>query len=145
MGDEGVYAQVIEDSLIYHLPRVHYEALRADHRHFDRHFHSQRSRRLRRAARYQPNTNMMMLPIAGLISRDPLTLSAAATLQQAAQAMSERRVSSVLVMQGNQLEGIVTDRDLRSRALALGLPLHTPIAQVMTRNPKHIELDASLF
>ncbi|MCK5791345.1 MAG: cyclic nucleotide-binding/CBS domain-containing protein [Ketobacter sp.] len=145
VGDEGVYAQVIEDSLIYHLPRVHYEALRADHRHFDRHFHSQRSRRLRRAARYQPNTNMMMLPIAGLISRDPLTLSAAATLQQAAQAMSERRVSSVLVMQGNQLEGIVTDRDLRSRALAQGLPLHTPIAQVMTRNPKHIELDASLF
>lgn len=145
VGDEGVYAQVIEDSLIYHLPRVHYENLRAEHRDFDRHFHSQRSRRLRRAARYQPNTNMMMLPIAGLISRNPLTLSANATLQATAQAMSERRVSSVLIMNGDQLEGIVTDRDLRSRALAQGLPLDTPVAEVMTRAPRYIDQGASLF
>ena len=48
MGNEGVKALVIEDSLIYSLPRVHYEHLRSTNRDFDRHFHSQRSRRLRR-------------------------------------------------------------------------------------------------
>lgn len=145
VGDEGVFAQVVEDSLIYNLPRAHYEHLRAEFRDFDRHFHSQRSRRLRRAARYQPNTNMMMLPIEGLISRNPLSLSADTTLQQAAQAMSERRVSSVLIMDGEQLQGIVTDRDLRSRAMAKGLSLDTPIATIMTPNPKHIDAAASLF
>ncbi|MCP5014548.1 MAG: cyclic nucleotide-binding/CBS domain-containing protein [Ketobacter sp.] len=145
VGDEGVFAKVIEDSLIYNLPRVHYENLRAEFRDFDRHFHSQRSRRLRRAARYQPNTNMMLLPIEGLISRDPLSLSADTTLQQAAVAMSERRVSSVLIMNEDALQGIVTDRDLRTRAIAKGLPLETPLAQIMTPQPQNIDISASLF
>lgn len=145
VGDEGVFAQVIEDSLIYNLPRVHYENLRAQHRDFDRHFHSQRSRRLRRAARYQPNTNMMLMPIEGLISRNPLSLSADTTLQQAALAMSERRVSSVLIMAEGRLQGIVTDRDLRTRAMAKGLPLDTPLREIMTTVPQHINADASLF
>ncbi|MEE2730569.1 MAG: putative nucleotidyltransferase substrate binding domain-containing protein [Pseudomonadota bacterium] len=145
MGEEGVHAQVIEDSLIYQLPQVHYESLRAHFRDFDRHFHSQRSRRLRRAARYQPNTNMMMLPIESLVSRNPLTLAPEVSLQEAALAMTGRRVSSVLVMEDSTLCGIVTDRDLRSRALAKGLPLDTPIRTIMTPQPQHIESGASLF
>jgi len=145
VGDEGVTAQVVEDSLIYLLPRVHYEALRAQFRDFDRHFHSQRSRRLRRAARYQPNTNMMMLPIDSLYSRNPLALPPDTSLQDTAQAMSERRVSSVLIMVEDRLEGIVTDRDLRTRALARGLAPDTPIATIMTRNPLQIDDSATLF
>ena len=145
VGDEGVHAQVIEDSLIYQLPRAQYEAIRAQFRDFDRHFHSQRSRRLRRAARYQPNTNMMMLPIESLVSRNPLTLGPNASLQEAALAMTGRRVSSVLVMEGDKLCGIVTDRDLRSRALAKGLPLDTLVSEIMTAQPKHIDVSASLF
>ena len=145
VGSEGVAAHIVEDSLLYLLPRVHYEATRAQFRDFDRHFHSQRSRRLRRAARFQPNTNMMMLPIESLISRNPLRLPPDASVQQAAQAMSERRVSSVLIMVEDRLEGIVTDRDLRSRALAKGLAPDTPIANIMTRHPLHITESASLF
>ena len=145
VGEEGVTAHIIEDSLIYLLPRVHYETLRTQFRFFDRHFHSQRSRRLRRAARYQPNTNMMTLPIESLYSRNPLALSPTASLQESAQAMSERRVSSVLIMVEGELRGIVTDRDLRTRALAQGLPPQTPIADIMTPSPRQISHDATLF
>lgn len=146
MGEDGVSALVIEDSLIYSLPRTHYELLRTQYREFDRHFHSQRSRRLRRAARYQPNPNMMMLPIEGLLSRDPLTLPDHASVRRAASAMSERRVSSVLIQNNSgHLLGIVTDRDLRSRVLAQGLPDSTPLHSIMTSTPKHIDFDSSLF
>ena len=146
VGDSGVSAVVIEDGLIYSLPRTHYEQLRAQFRDFDRHFHSQRSRRLRRAARYQPNTNVMMLPIEGLISHNVLTLDDGASIQDAARAMSLRRVSSVLVLDSNQrLAGILTDRDLRSRALAHGLSGATPIRQAMTSDPIFIEHHALLF
>ncbi len=145
VGDEGVSASIIEDCLLYCLPRVYYETLRAQFRDFDRHFHSQRSRRLRRAARYQPNTNMMMLPIESLISRNPLALPPATTLQQSAQAMSERRVSSALIMQQDQLLGIITDRDLRTRALAQGLPPDTPVGSIMTPDPLQIDHSATLF
>lgn len=146
MGNEGVKALVIEDSLIYSLPRVHYEHLRSTNRDFDRHFHSQRSRRLRRAARYEPNTNMMMLPISSLISRDPLAIHHNTSIQQTAQAMAQRRVSSVLIVgENDELLGIVTDRDLRTRALAQGLALDTPISQIMTLDVEHIDINASLF
>lgn len=145
VGDEGVSALVIEDGLLYQLPRVHYEALRTQFRDFDRHFHSQRSRRLRRAARYQPDTNMMMLPIASLISRNPLALAPTATLKHTARAMSELRVSSVLIMEGERLLGIVTDRDLRTRALAQGLASDTPIGDIMTPEPLQIDHGATLF
>ena len=146
MGNEGVKALVIEDSLIYSLPRVHYEHLRSTNRDFDRHFHSQRSRRLRRAARYEPNTNMMMLPISSLISRDPLAIHHNTSIQQTAQAMAQRRVSSVLIIgEDSELLGIVTDRDLRTRALAQGLALDTPISQIMTLDVEHIDINASLF
>ncbi|GMG87998.1 putative nucleotidyltransferase substrate binding domain-containing protein [Biformimicrobium ophioploci] len=144
-GDEGVSAVAIEDSLIYQLPRNRYESLRTRFRDFDRHFHSQRSRRLRRAARYQPNANLMMQPIDAHVSREPLTLPPTTPIQEAAGAMSERRVSSVLVMDSGQLLGILTDRDLRSRALARGLPLDMPIGEIMTRPCSSIELGASIF
>lgn len=146
MGNDGVHAIVIEDSLIYSLPRIHYEHLRAQIRDFDRHFHSQRNRRLRRAARHQPNTNMMLMPIDKLVSRNPLTLSTDKNLQQTAEAMAKRRVSSVLIVNDkDELQGIVTDRDLRNRALAQGLSLDTPISQIMTTQVDHINIQASLF
>ena len=47
----GVSAEFIEDSLVYFLPMADYQALRQKHRHIDRYFHTQRGRRVRRAAR----------------------------------------------------------------------------------------------
>lgn len=146
MGDSGIKAYVIEDAIIYQLPRIHYENLRSRYRNFDRHFHSQRSRRLRRAARYQPSTNAMMRPITSLISQNPLSFPERTSLQEAAKAMSDRRVSSVLVMnQSNQLRGIVTDRDLRTRAIAKGLPVSTPLSNIMTPEPISVHPDDTLF
>ena len=146
MGNEGVKATVIEDSLIYNLPRTHYENLRSQNRDFDRHFHSQRSRRLRRAARYQPNTNMMMMPITSLVSRNPLTIDPDLDLQQTALAMAQRRVSSALMVnQEGNLLGIITDRDLRSRAMAKGLALNTPAREIMTTQIETIDIGSSLF
>ena len=145
VGSEGVVAETIEDTLLYQLPRVSYEALRAQFRDFDRHFHSQRNRRLRRAARYRPDTNLLTQPLANHVTRNPLSLPPQTSLRDAAKAMTEWRVSSLLVKDGEQLLGIVTDRDLRSRALAQGLPVQSPIRDIMTPQPKLIELDASVF
>jgi len=50
-----VQATVIEDALVYFLPNEAYMQLREGDRQFDRYFSGQRSRRLRRAARYQPS------------------------------------------------------------------------------------------
>nr|WP_241262983.1 DUF294 nucleotidyltransferase-like domain-containing protein [Parahaliea mediterranea] len=144
-GEDKVTATVIEDCLLYLLPDADYRALRDADRRFDRHFHGQRDRRLRRAARYEPEPHLMTQPVSAVMCRDLLTVAADATVRDAAVVMSERRVSSAFVMAGGELCGIVTDRDLRARVLAPALSPDTPVRTVMTADPLWIDADASLF
>jgi CBS domain-containing protein len=70
-------------------------------------------------------------PVATLVTRPPLFVGPEATVSEAARAMHEAGTSSVLVEA--EPPGIVTDRDLRSRVLAEGLPPDTPVRDVMSR------------
>lgn len=140
-----VQATVIEDTLLYLLPDDSYHLLRESDRNFDRYFSGQRSRRLRRAARYQPEPNTMMQEVRTVMSTNLLTVKPDDTVQHAAQVMAERRVSSAFVVDGEHLVGIMTDRDLRVRFVALALPPETPVSEIMTPNPETIDAGQSIF
>ena len=141
----GVKAVLIEDSLLFRLPEANYAAWRELYRGFDRFFHGQRNRRLRRAVRLEPDSNAMLRPMSELMSHDVISVPITATIQQTAQAMNARRISSIVVMDGDVLKGIVTDRDLRSRAVAEGLDITGPVTQVMTEHPHAINVDVTVF
>ncbi|MEK9947207.1 MAG: CBS domain-containing protein [Alphaproteobacteria bacterium] len=65
-------------------------------------------------------------------------------VRDAARLMKHRRVGSVLVMDGDALEGIFTERDMVYRVVAEGLdPDLTPLSQVMTANPDTIDAGAT--
>ena len=140
-----VQATVIEDALLYLLPDDAYRRLREGNRGFDRYFSGQRSRRLRRAARYQPEPNQMMQQVSSVMSTGLLTVAADDTVQQVAQVMAHRRVSSAFVTEGARLVGIVTDRDLRVRFIAHALPATTPVSTIMTPDPETIDSSESVF
>jgi CBS domain-containing protein len=62
----------------------------------------------------------------------PSTITAAAAVQE----MNRHKVGAVLVMDGDRLVGIFTERDVLSRVVAADLdPKTTPIERVMTRDP----------
>ena len=66
-----------------------------------------------------------------LVRRPPITSDGLTTVAEASRLMASQRASSVLVpAQGGW--GILTDRDLRTRVLAVGRTSETPIAEVMT-------------
>jgi CBS domain-containing protein len=68
-----------------------------------------------------------------------------ASVHQAAVLMTTHRVGALPVMQGTELIGIFTERDLVSRVVAPRLdPDGTPVMQVMTAKPKTITADKSL-
>jgi CBS domain-containing protein len=140
-----VQATVIEDALLYRLPDDAYRALREKHRRFDRYFSSQRSRRLRRAARYQPEPNVMMQEVGTVMKTDLLTVGPEDTVQETALRMASRRVSSAFVVEDGQLVGILTDRDLRVRLVAKGLHHGVPVSAIMTPDPETIEASESIF
>jgi CBS domain-containing protein len=67
-----------------------------------------------------------------------LTISAEATLGEAAAAMVERGVGAVVVLEGDAIAAILTERDVL-KAVAAGKDGSTPVADWMTRHPETIE------
>jgi CBS domain-containing protein len=76
------------------------------------------------------------------MSQTPLSTAADATLRDAARRMCDRRVGSILVMDGDRLIGIMTERDVL-RAFANG-DFEAQVGDVMTRHPETAEPDESL-
>ena len=67
-----------------------------------------------------------------------LTISADATIGDAAGAMTERGVGAVVVLEGEAIAAILTERDVL-KAVAAGNDGSTPVADWMTRHPETIE------
>ncbi len=65
-------------------------------------------------------------------------------IRDAAMLMTERRVSSLLITEQDQLAGILTDRDLRSRVIAAGLTTDIAVQHIMTSSPVSVAPDARL-
>jgi CBS domain-containing protein len=58
------------------------------------------------------------------------------SIMDAIRRMNERRIGSVLVMDGDRLAGIFTERDVLTRVVPRRLdPTKTPVGEVMTRQP----------
>ena len=130
-----------EDGLVYLIPQAVFEQYQHQFKNFALYF----QRLLGRALHLHQQSATDHQRVGDLCARQVYTIQGEATIQQAAILMTQQRISSVLVVADNQLCGIVTDRDLRSKVLAAGLPAHTPVEQVMTRNPYRIAADAFSF
>lgn len=76
--------------------------------------------------------------VANHMSRDLLTVAADEHLGEAAKRMVARGVGAVLVMDGERLEGILTERDLM-RAVATGYSEEARVSDWMTRRPETID------
>jgi CBS domain-containing protein len=65
------------------------------------------------------------------------------SLAQAARKMWAQQTGSLLVLEGGELLGIVTERDIL-KAVATGSPLDTPISDVMSKDLISVEPGTSL-
>ena len=92
-----------------------------------------------------PNLGLMATPVRSLLRREPVTLPSKATILDAARLMRDQRVSSVLVLDGDRLVGILTDRDLRNRVLAAGLDPQRPVADIHTADPLTVDVSTTAF
>jgi CBS domain-containing protein len=69
--------------------------------------------------------------VSDLMTSAPVSLRPAQPLTEAAKAMREQGIGSVLVVDGGRLKGLVTDRDIVVRAVAEGRdPGRTTLAEV---------------
>jgi CBS domain-containing protein len=76
--------------------------------------------------------------VADLMTRTLLTITEDATLREAAAKMAERGVGAAVVLDGERLVAILTERDVM-RAVAAGRDGSAPVSEWMTRHPDTIE------
>jgi CBS domain-containing protein len=73
---------------------------------------------------------------------NPITVPTPATAWDAARLMKEQGIGDVLVVEGDRLAGIVTDRDLVVRVMAEGRePVATPVGEIASDEIKSVSPD----
>ncbi len=79
-------------------------------------------------------------PIGGLEFREPICVQSATAVRDATTAMNDAHVGCVLVMEGDRLIGIFTERDILKKVVGQ-LDLDSPVGEIMTPNPETVGMD----
>lgn len=154
-------ARAFEDSLIYFITADDFQRLCDEHENFADFVEAEGQPRLKTVIEDQGKANeLLRLRVGQLVSRPPVWAPPTASIREAAGIMSEQGVSSLLIMEPGEpwpeaggepgaaidkVTGILTDRDLRTRVLAVDLPPETPVREIMTPRPVAMQVDDSVF
>lgn len=143
-------AKALEDTLIYKIPGEIFQLLWESDDNFADFVEIEDRSRLRSAlSRREKSNELMTSKVTRLIARTPVSAPHTVRLQEAARIMTEQGVSALLLMdeEGERplLKGIITDRDLRTRALCEALPSETPISEIMSEDLITIRSNVFIF
>jgi CBS domain-containing protein len=132
----GVTSVTSEDTLLYLLACEHFAQLRCDHVQFGKYFDTSLSERLKNAIEpvqdARQGGGLLTVSVGDMLKRPPVLVEPQTSIREAAQLMTSERVSSLLIIDGDRLVGMITDRDLRSRCLAAGVAPTQAVADIMT-------------
>ncbi|MFH1789202.1 MAG: CBS domain-containing protein [Candidatus Altiarchaeota archaeon] len=81
-----------------------------------------------------------------IMSSPVVTVEVASSVREAAKLMASRGIGCVIVKQGDNVAGILTERDLLTKVVAGRLnPDETKVSEVMTKDVVTVDSDADLF
>lgn len=135
--ERALIGTTAEDTLCYLIPCRRLDELKQSYAEFREHFDHSMSERMRKALHSLQGLStqggsLMTMVVEEMIRGEVVSAPPDTSIQEVARIMSEKRVSSLLIMEGEALLGIVTLRDLRSRCLAVGLSYDRPAREIMT-------------
>lgn len=84
------------------------------------------------------------MQLGDLVGDAPYLCGPDTTLLEAAGAMEGSDLGSLAVVEGRELLGLVTERDIR-RAVAAGTDLETPVSKVMSGDPDTFDPDLDVW
>ncbi|MGE4527549.1 MAG: DUF294 nucleotidyltransferase-like domain-containing protein [Rhodospirillaceae bacterium] len=147
-GVAGSRTAAIEDCLVYLLPAETFTALRREHPAFGGAFAAFNGGGLAAAIEAAPehkSFDLLSRSVGDLLTRGPVTVPRGASIREAAAAMQAERVSSALIVEGGELVGILTDRDLRGKVVAAGRSGEEPVESVMSPQPLCVQASDPSF
>ncbi|KII76636.1 DUF294 nucleotidyltransferase-like domain-containing protein [Vibrio renipiscarius] len=149
-------AKATADTLVYCIPESIFIQLCDEFENFADFMELEDSARLRTAvSNHAEGNDFTTAKARKILSRDPITLEASATIQQAANLMAEENVTALLIVKSaeeceededeDQLIGILTDRDLCLRVISQGIDTNLTVSEVMTTDVVSLGYNAYVF
>ena len=147
-------AKALEDTLVYLIPEPLFSELFDEYETFADQVEVEDRTRLRQAMARQADSNQLLsAPVETLMLREPLTVPVTLSVRDVAIQMSEESVSCALVvtesddqpLAANRLVGIVTDKDIRNRLVAEGLPYDSSVEDIMSTRIASVEHNQFVF
>lgn len=137
---EDAEVEIIEDALLYTIVKSEVRKLAAHYPVFARFIDERGPRYLQHQTEQQ--TSILHTQVGDLINRKIISVSPLASVTKAAELMTRERVSSLAVVRDNRLQGIITDKDLRSRVLAANLSGDITVEAIMSSPVQTIDASA---
>ena len=154
----GIAVIVDEDSLIYSLDYKTLKTLLVDSPEVIEFLESSSEQRLHSKKINLSNEAILASSISNTSVEDFYhhsveTIFANASIQDAAIKMTEKGFSCLVVVEQNDPQqqntemqlGIITDKDIRRRCVALGLPISNPVSEIMTKNIATIDIKSNAY
>ncbi len=86
----------------------------------------------------------MAATVGEIMARHPQTVQASAPVREAAARMRDADTGDVVVLDGESLVGILTDRDIAVRVVAEGGSADTPVRDACTADPTTVTADTTV-
>lgn len=146
----------MEDTLIYYIPGDLFNRLFDDYDSFAEAVEIEDRRRLSSALKERESRDeVLSVSVESILTRPAVTISPDATIREAAEKMTKEEVSSLIIIDNtatsvsakdkDQPIGIVTDKDLRRRVLALGTSPLQSVRTVMTESIVSVQHNQRVF
>lgn len=138
----------LEDTLIYFVPGALFNRLYDEFDAFADAVEVEAHRRVNQAIKEQENRNeSLTATVDTIITRPPVSIHRSATIHEAAAKMANEKVSSLLIRDNAEERpvGIITDKDLRKRVLAVNRPASDPVGDIMSDNLTFIAHNHRVF
>lgn len=139
-----------DPGLVYAIAGSDFDAYRRQYPNFNTFFQRMHRRELHRRhtepdGKGDSESMWLHSSLAHYCEQAPVHIAQHETIAQAAKLMSANKISSLLIVDGERLSGIITDRDLRHRVLAQDIAPTAAVASVMTSPTISIDQDATVF
>ncbi|WP_340104683.1 CBS domain-containing protein [Rhodohalobacter sp. 8-1] len=91
-----------------------------------------------------PPSEKLEIPIRRFVTKRLIGVNRDATIQEAASRMVEFKISSIAVVDHEDVIGIVTDTDFKKKALAEGRSPEEAVHKIMTSNPVTADINTTV-
>lgn len=146
--EDGYRAVALTDSLLYLIPHSILQHLLEQNPEYSEFFDSRARARLNSALYHvMPNgKGPYYRKVSEIASENIAIVDKNVSIKEVAKLMQdEMRSSCAVIKDGDNIVGVITDRDMTTRVVAQGVNTDLPISEVMTTNPQLIHGDATVL